>query len=299
MKRQLLAAFLVLVILALLAGSVFAQGSNPYISGVHSGLNDIYTAGLAEGNQSREFCKVGDSISEDPDFLYPVGNGAAVWGVYGSLRTTARYFGAGNPVNAFNRVSMAALWGATTQTLLDPSINPVCEGRSPLQCEYYLNPCSTALIMIGTNDAVVYYGTPIYRQNLEAIVQATLDYGIIPVLFTIPKRYNIEDWGIRSYVGRTLWVNDIIRDVAHQYQIPLVDARLWYDLLPNSGLSADLVHLSSSPNAADFTSSSLQYGDNVHNLLSVQVLDALRRVLWSASTHPPIEIPVLPTNPAE
>ncbi|MBC8170989.1 MAG: hypothetical protein H7X77_04940, partial [Anaerolineae bacterium] len=97
--------------------------------------------------------------------------------------------------------------------------------------------------------------------------------GIIPVLSTIPVRVGYEE--------KVNQFNGIIRATAAANGIPLWDYAGAMAGLPNSGLSGDGLHPSTSSagyqGAADFNGENLQYGYVIRNLTMLQVLDALWR----------------------
>jgi lysophospholipase L1-like esterase len=129
--------------------------------------------------------------------------------------------------------------------------------------------------MIGTNDVNAGMDGGTYRANLEAIVQISIDRGVIPVLSTIPD--NLRSPELQPRVGE---FNAIIASVAGAYGIPLWN--YWQALqdLPNKGLSGDGYHPSVDPatgEAAVFTADGLRYGFTVRNLTGLMVLDAVWR----------------------
>jgi hypothetical protein len=130
-----------------------------------------------------------------------------------------------------------------------------------------------ALIMLGTNDVGLM--TPQeYAVNLSRIVRISLDMGVIPCLTTIPNRTGYE-----LVVDQ---FNQIIRDTARQFDVPLVDYFAAMQALPNQGLSSDGVHPSWPPGddfnaGAHFTPANLNYGYTIRNLTALQALDAIWR----------------------
>jgi hypothetical protein len=79
--------------------------------------------------------------------------------------------------------------------------------------------------------------------------------------------------------------NQIIRNVALAYDVPLWDYASVMATLPNQGLSDDGVHPSLPPGpvtaTTDFTPENLQYGYTLRNLMALQVLDQIwRQVIY-------------------
>ena len=72
-----------------------------------------------------------------------------------------------------------------------------------------------AIIMIGTNDIGIGQVAPGWQEQYEKIVRKCLDNHCVPILNTIPPRRDRDD-----AVAAT---NEIIRNVAGKYRVPLVD----------------------------------------------------------------------------
>lgn len=243
---------------------------------------EIFLQGQSLGNRANVFSRVGDSISIATFFLYPFNWGYDL-GAYSNLQSALSYFSGGSARdgnNAFGNISVAADNQWTTFSVLDSSrANPaVCQsGEAPLVCEYRIVKPSVALIMIGTNDLALLSAEQ-YRANLAQIVQITIDFGIIPVLSTIPQRIGFE--------AKRAEFNQIIRATAQTYQIPLWDYGGLMDRLPNQGLAPDGLHPSFASEtdytaSTRFTASNLQYGYTLRNLSALQVLNTLwRQVLY-------------------
>ena len=177
---------------------------------------EIYRHGQAQGNSRATLSQIGDSITASDDFLTPLGAGPVEWGAYGALQPVYNVFRA-----SFARPSLAARGGWTSLDLLNPasSIAPtLCEPyEAPLVCEYRVARPAVALIMIGTNDIPLGVDDDTYRHNLETIVQISADFGVIPVLSTIPDNLTDPADSERVHV-----FNAIIRDVAASAGIPAV-----------------------------------------------------------------------------
>jgi uncharacterized protein YraI len=248
----------------------------PYLSGISDHARQIYLHGLASGNRANVFSKVGDSITVAPTFLLPFGYGQFNLRDYGYLSGAVDHYGSGwaRNGNSFNNSSLAAKGGWSSISVLSPSLadHSVCRpGEPPLWCEYRLSRPSVALIMFGTND-VMDTSSAAYRANLQRIVGDTINFGIVPVLSTIPAFHRI------GYDGRVAELNGIIADVAHQNDIPLWDYFGALESLPNEGLGPDGIHPSAAPDSADLAPGNLQFGYTVRNLTALEALDALWRL---------------------
>jgi hypothetical protein len=240
-------------------------------------VRQIYLRGQELGNNRHVFSKIGDSITASTLFLTQFGRGMTQLHDYAYLQPVIEHFsevsiGGYTP---FTFPSLAARTSWQSGHLLDPNMRATefCwVGESPLVCEYRSNMPAVALIMIGTND-LAQINSGVYRDNLETIVQISIERGIIPVLSTIPDRLN------SPVTGRVLEFNQIIRDVALTYDIPLWDYWLAMQRLPNLGISIDDIHPSYATDQATavFTPEYLRYGYNMRNLTALLVLEAVWR----------------------
>ena len=245
----------------------------PYLSGISSHTRQIYLAGLASGNQPHVFAKVGDSITVAPTFLLPFGYGQFNLRGYGYLADVVNDYASGwaRNGNSFTNVSLAAKGGWSSFNVLDPSQadHSLCNAdEPPLWCEYRLSRPSVALIMLGTND-VMDTSDAAFQANLQRIVGDSINFGVVPVLSTIPAFHRT------GYEARVAELNSIITMVARQNDIPLWDYWAAMEGLPNEGLGPDGIHPSAGPDSADFTPDNLQYGYTVRNLTALEALDAL------------------------
>ena len=260
----------------------------------------IFAAGQTLGNHADVFAKVGDSITESGSFLQDLACEEPAWGRWAALGETRAFYGAHTfprgytsvwcgRANSFSRASTTAVtaWDAA-DALAAPMDDPPagCRGLSPLACEYRLLHPSVALVMYGTND-VESFSVDAFRANLAAIVERSVEAGVIPVLSTIPPR---ADRKHRN--GRVVSFNRRVLAVAHDYRVPLWN--YWRSLqgprMVNHGIGDDGVH----PNLyggcepplgcrpTDFTRRGLRYGYNQRNLGALRVLDRLHAVLGQA-----------------
>jgi hypothetical protein len=248
-----------------------------YISGITYRSREIYVQGQRIGNRATVFSKIGDSITDERWFLYPIGERRAVLYEYSSLQGVIdRYLGVtARTSNSFDNESIAATGGWDSFDLLDPANSApysFCGNVSPLECELRTVRPAVALILIGGNDAQDHLDNGSYESNLRKMVSTCIDLGVIPVLYTLP--WNIFR-DVRPY-------NEAVKWVAADYQIPVIDYWVLMERLPNHGLRDDGAHPSYPPdgNSADFSQSNLgQYGYNVRNLITLQLLDALWKMV--------------------
>lgn len=252
--------------------------SSTLISGITQNAHDIFARGKSLGNRANVFSRVGDSISASPYFLTPIGEGQYDLGLYNNeLAVIVSYFSQANARtgNSFANAPLAAGNGWGADRIIQPgyAYTDICGNEMPLVCEYERVKPAVALIMIGTNDSGG-IAPELYTANLHRILDISIERGILPVLSTIPPKLN-DAWNSQR---ADQW-NGIIRDTAHQYDIPLWD--YWYALqgLPNKGLGPDGIHPSIPPDNATghFTTTNLQYGYTMRNLTALQVLNAIRQ----------------------
>jgi hypothetical protein len=251
------------------ATPTYVNGAPRVVSNITATSRNIFLKGQQLGNQISVFTRVGDSISASPLFLVPFGTGQYDLADYTNQLSGAVSFFAGS----FTRPSNAAGNGWGADRILQPGFsNPgLCGNDSPLVCEYKNAKPSVALILIGTNDAGG-VDPGVYAANLRQIVQISIDMGVIPVLTTLPPKHmdawnnaRIDEW------------NGIIRTMARQYDIPLLDYSYAMQKLPNQGVGPDGVHPSEPPGGASgiFNASNLNYGYTMRNLTALQMLDQL------------------------
>lgn len=242
-------------------------------------IRTIHDIGIDLGVREDVFSKIGDSITVNYAFMVPFGIDEYQLGARDYLEPMIEAFNAINARdgNSFLNRSLAAGVGWTAFGALDPTrADPdfCAKGEMPLLCEYRLTRPSYAVIMFGTNDSG-FADLSAFEYNLNRIVTHSINSGVIPILTTIPNRPLIAD-----RVGR---FNEAIERVAYNQSLPLIDyaAMMWG--LPNQGLSDDDVHPSSPPRTEATTGNLrtpyLQYGYNMRNLVTLQMLYAVRYYL--------------------
>ena len=242
----------------------------------------IFAQGQAAGRNSHIFAKVGDCMTASVEyFLGPYENEGYDLGTHSDLQTVRDYFSVlvgGDTIPApeisgssFGRISIAAETGFNTTSVQDSMwSNPtLCDSdESPLACEYRITQAAYALIMFGTND-VMFFEAEFFDDNLRLIVLATIQENMVPILSTFPIRPDFPE--------KSILFNQIIVNIAQDYDLPLVNLFAAVDVLPDRGIDvAQPTHLSIPLiSAGDLTDENLQYGYPVRNLLTLQVLDIL------------------------
>ena len=248
-------------------------------------LRAIYQAGQAKGNNPRILAKLGDCMTDNEYFLAPLSAARFELGDYAALKPTLEHFlgmparaNGGRPWNkdSFATASLAAAGGFNVAGPLDPTwSNPewCMASESPLECEFRISKPAFAIVMFGTND-VNTTDPASYDFYLRTIISKTLDAGVIPILNTFPVR--------PENPAKTRQLNQIVVKVAQDYRVPLVNLNRALAGLPNQGVNPDdTTHLSVPPDGrADiFAGDHLQYGFTVRNLVTLQALDAVLRVV--------------------
>lgn len=237
----------------------------------------IFQRGQQLGNRADVFAKVGDSITVSGHMLHPISRRLYNLDQFAYLQPVIDYFSAtpARDRDSFGNTSLAAGVGWSAAAVLDTqyaNAELCAPGESPLLCEYRLVKPGIALIMFGTND-VGYVEASVYRHNMERIAAISIDSGVLPVLSTIPARVGYEE--------RVDQFNQIVRETALAYRIPLWDYARAMATAGAVGIDEDGVHPSIPPRgyegAADFRPHNLYYGYVLRNLTALHVLDALWR----------------------
>jgi hypothetical protein len=241
-----------------------------------SHVREVRALGAAMGNRLSVFAKIGDSITESGSFLSDVGFGWGSVGAYAALspaiqqfRSTALPSQDGQARNSFNRASVCATAGWTTDDALAGG------NSSPLRRELAALRPAWAIVMYGTND-LDRSTVERFRVNLNAIVDIAEAGGTVVVLSTIPDRNDGA-----GPAAAALRFNEAIRGITATRHLPLLDYWAALQALPSHGVSTDRIHPSvyvtgGSTEPAYFTAAGLQHGYNMRNLTAIQMLDRLR-----------------------
>ena len=213
------------------------------------------------------FSKMGGSSAASKAFVVCLGTPYVELGGRPELGPTLAYFNTGRR-NSFNRESGAA--GVSW------NLRYVLGGRpAHFRREVAATKGRWALILFGSNDAQN-ENERIYLRRLVYLVEQLEEMGVVPVLASaLPRRNRTKNRWIMRF-------NAITEAVAKHWALPYVDYHGALSALPRQGLARDGVH----PNvlgkggvrsACRFTEKGLRYGNNVRNLMTLEMLDALRR----------------------
>lgn len=243
----------------------------------------LFRAGTAAGQRADVFAKLGDSITESASFLSDIGHGWHELGPWTRLDPVIRYFSRaravpGGETNSFSRPSAAAEAGWTTGTLLHDGDN--CR----LERELTQTRAAFAILMIGTNDAER-SDVETYTRNLDAIVRRVLAHNIVLVLSTIPDQLSSPAAGALAQR-----LNEVVRRVAFEQHLPLIDYWAAMQGLPHQGIDPDNVHPSiymgasgNNPSGGVFTDRAMMFGYNMRNLTTLLMLE---RLMHTLDLHP-------------
>ena len=242
---------------------------SPIACGVLDNIQSIADNGL---HDNAVFMKVGDSITANGDFMgcFATENPSmAAYGL-GYLQPTVDHFLSGN-INPYTRQSLAALSSQSADWAFSGSPSPILQELNATDAAY-------AVVMFGTND-LWWGGGPSnvaqkyrrYTGNMWKLVEQLTDNGVVPVLSTIPPHNGLPSW----FHDLVPTLNDIVRGLAENKQIPYMNL---YDTLlpiPNNGLGGDGIHLNRMEynQVCNFSETGLDYGYNNRNLLTIESLD--------------------------
>jgi hypothetical protein len=225
----------------------------------------IAARGRELGRNPHRFSKLGDSTTLKPPFLGFFDRGEYVLGPYDYLQPTIDHF-----QGSFDRVGVAARVGLHAWSVFDPlwANKEWCEpNEDMLACEIRLNNPGLLWVRLGSNDA----GVPSsFRLNLEKVVEYGLEQGVIPILVTKADRYE----------GPDNVNNEIIRQVAAAYAVPLWEFDRVAESLPGRGLDEDGVHLVPRTIPHDYTNpETFTSGHAVLDLTALIALHEIRQAM--------------------
>lgn len=233
---------------------------------VQENVRQIFTAGQEQGRNPRTFSKLGDSTSLNPNYMGKFENPADyVLGDYAYLQPTIDHYD-----GHFARYGVATRNGLHSWSVFDPlwADKRWCEANEDiLACEFRLNNPSILFVKLGSNDAGAPSG---YRYNMRMVVETAVANGVIPILVTKADRFE----------GEEDTNNKILRELAAQFNVPLLDFDVVADTLPNRGLKPNDVHMAEVGGPHDFTNpDTFTVGHAVHDLAALLMLDALRSII--------------------
>ena len=224
-------------------------------------MRTIYQTGQKLHNNPHSFSKIGDCETSSSFFLgdFDLGSSAYNLGAKQDLQTVIDYF-----PGSFIRNSLAAGVGYKAASILNPIManpNQCRSDESPLICEYRINRPSFVLIMFGTNDYA--NSRAAFAGYMRTILNYSIQQGVVPILAT--KADDLEGDGS---------INELIAELAHEYNIPLWNFWAAVQSIPNHGLQADGVHLTYYANHFN-DPQAFTYAFPIRNLTALEMLNAV------------------------
>ena len=245
----------------------------PLTSGVVAGLK----ARLATSTgRSDVFAKVGASNTVAQGFAHCFAGPDVKLASHAALAPTVDFFKktlADATATSFDRVTLAATvgWGA----------KKTIEGQpSPIEAEVASIRPQFAVVLLGTNDTYD-AGVAPFDDSMNTVIERLLSLGVVPIITTIPPRRDTA--AAEALVPE---MNAILRGVAEANQVPFVDLFSVLDALPSGGVGADGIHLptytSGGAHGCWLDDTALASGMNQRNLLTLEALDRMRRIVIGA-----------------
>ena len=230
---------------------------------VQENVRDIYARGETQLRNPRAFSKIGDSVVLTPHFLARFDSDNYNLDIYDYLQPTIDQF-----AGSFSRYGQAAKVGLSFRTMYElgwPDLEFCKSEEDVVACEIRMNNPSIMLIRMGTNDNV----PTAMEAELRNLLEDLIAQGIVPILSTKNDRFD-DDKNVN---------NQIIRDMATEYEVPLWDFDLLANTLPLRGLSGDDIHLTMH-DTNDYTNPEvLERGYPINDLAALMVLDTILKTV--------------------
>ena len=227
---------------------------------VRQHVREIYGRGQSLGRNPNAFSKLGDSVTLTDHYLTRFDSGHYTLGPYAYLQPTIDHYS-----GSFSRYGVATRVGLHAWSIFDPlwANKEWCSlDEHMVACEIRLFNPSVILVKIGSNDNGA---ASAFDQNVRQLVEYAAENGVIPVLATKADRFEGPD-------DRN---NQMLRQIAAEYEIPLWDYDLIAETLPRRGLSGDDVHMTMA-DSDDYTDpATFERGYPVSDLTALMMLHAL------------------------
>ena len=255
--------------------AVPAAGTVLYPEGArHSPITPAIVARLqgipGGGLDDHVFAKVGDSITDTPEFLACFDGGNVDLGAHSALAATIQYFMQGQIAAAtpFSRDSEAARGGWTAEDVMTGS-------PCALDRELVAATPRYAVLLLGTNDNRYGRTLDAYAVDLWNAVDRMIANGVVPIMSTLPPMHSYPEADARVPL-----FNHVVRAIAQGRGVPLVDLHGALAALPMQGISGDGIHPTVAPGGGCLlTATGLQYGYNTRNLVVLEALARTRAAL--------------------
>ncbi len=236
----------------------------PVVPTVSANAKLIYQKGLEKGNFPDRFSKIGDCQNITTYFLamFDDPNQYNLGADYAYLQEVIDHFG-----GSYSRESTATAGGMNVASVLSTrwTDKERCDSlETPLACELRLNQPSIVLISMeetwGSNNQVENY-----EKYMRQVLDTVIEFGAVPILTT--KASNLEG---------NHQINQVIANLAYEYDIPMWNFWLAVQPLSNHGLLEDGFHLTHGLNYFD-DPRNLKQAWPVRNLTALQAIDAVWR----------------------
>jgi hypothetical protein len=188
----------------------------------------IWQNAARAGKDVNMFTVVGDCNSQPAVYLQRLASGQFDASMLSPrLQSVVQQFG-----GSFGRISLAAKGGFGSASMMDPSWadGALCDAKSgmgPFACELWVSRASIVFISLGTQEQ---YDWKNFEKNFRPMIEHAKVIGVLPVLVT--KADDIET----AAGAPTGYINDIVRKLAAEYGVPLLDFHAAARALPNGGL---------------------------------------------------------------
>ncbi len=227
-----------------------------WIPSITADQKAIYRGSVDYAKDLHMFTVVGDCNSLPPVYLQRVAAGQFDVTDYTGLGWVADRF-----TPSFTRISLAVNGGFNAAAMSDSdwADHALCDKNvGPFACEVWVSRASVIFIEVGTGDQ---YEWKDFEKNYRPLVEHALKKGVLPVLVTKADDLEARNGAPSGYI------NSVIRTLADEYNVPLLDFWQATRALPNNGLINEgglNFHLS-------------QAGQDMHLVATLQTLDAISR----------------------
>ncbi len=188
----------------------------------------IWQAAVNAGKDPNFFAVVGDCNSQPPVYLQRLASGQFDTSTLSPrLQGMVQQF-----AKSFGRISLAATGGFGSASMMDPAWadGVLCDpanGDGPFACELRVSRASIVFISLGTQEQ---YDWKNFEKNYRPLVEHAKANGVLPVLVT--KADDMET----AAGAESGTINIIIRKLAQEYNVPLMDFHAATRDLPYGGL---------------------------------------------------------------
>jgi hypothetical protein len=189
-------------------------------------MRNLYALAGLRGRNMRAFAVAGDCNSESYLYADLIGNGWYGYEQNKYLHPTWLYFG-----RSMRRPMFAVDGGHTSASVMDPLFaDPQwCQpGEGPFACELRVVNASIVFILLGTGDHFTWSD---FEANYRRLIDYSIANNVLPVLVTKADALESEEGGAEPG-----YINNVIRRLAAEYEVPLFDFYQAVQPLPKHGL---------------------------------------------------------------